>query len=80
MWAAVQDIMNRKGAPEVGLVPRFTTDNLGVEWVLRTGTIALTRMAESFPSFDYRVRYRPMTFKPVRTSVAKSNQIESRLK
>jgi len=37
---AWDDLSGVIGGPEIALVPRFTPDLLGVEWVLRVGTVA----------------------------------------
>jgi len=40
VWEAIQDLMNVIGGPEVNFLPRFTSDNLGIEWLMQTGTEA----------------------------------------
>lgn len=37
---AIQDLSNVEDGPETNFQPRFTTDRLGVEWVMQVGTVA----------------------------------------
>ncbi|WP_354567634.1 hypothetical protein [Glaciihabitans sp. UYNi722] len=40
VWEAINDIMNVQNGPEVKFQPRRTADGRGVEWLVRTGTVA----------------------------------------
>jgi hypothetical protein len=40
VWEAINDLMNLVDGPEVNFQPRFTSDGLGVEWLMQTGTVA----------------------------------------
>jgi len=59
---ALKQLTELQGGAEINFAPRFTTDMLGVEWVMQTGTVAQPLIyAQSSPEWNLTVDDSPMS-------------------
>lgn len=59
---AIRQLSELEGGPEVNFAPRFTSDNLGVEWVMQTGTVTQPLLfSPSVPQWNLTVAESPIT-------------------
>lgn len=59
---ALRQLSELEGGPEINFQPRFTSDMLGVEWVMQTGTVAQPLIfGQSVPQWNLTVDESPMS-------------------